>query len=300
MVNRAPVPHFSVLSGRLTQQMAEEDNSEVSVVIPTKNSVRTIGRCLESIIREEPKEILAVDRLSTDGTLDILRQYKAKILTPSLDSVGYSRQLGVESARGAYVMFVDSDMILGKGCVSKLRSELEKRDWAGVHAMILSAENLSYWQKSEDANFSLSFNRVGSMHHIGTGAALFRKDLLLKHPFDAYLAQSSEDIDVCLRLRRDGHTVGVCSAVAYHYHRREFSAFVRQRFNYGLGNARLGVKYASIKILLNPLRSGVFYVMYSLVTNRAKLVPFWLTGALAQFAGVVWGVSRARSCFSRL
>ena len=277
--------------------MAREYNSDVSVVIPTKNSAGTIRECLESVFQEGPKEIIAVDRMSTDGTRDILRQYKATILTPSMDSVGYSRRLGVESARGTYVIFVDSDMILSKGCVSKLRSELDRNKWAGIHAMVLSAENLSYWQKSEDASFSLNFNRVGAMHHIGTGAALFRRDLLLEYPFDAYLAESSEDVDVCLRLRRNGHTVGVCSAVAYHYHRRTFSAFVRQRFNHGLGNARLGVKYASIRILVNPLRSGVYYVIYSLVTNRVKLIPFWLTGALAKFLGVVFGLSRARSCF---
>jgi len=297
IVNRALFLTSSSFQKGQVQLMAREYNSDVSVVIPTKNSARTIRECLESVLQEGPKEILAMDRMSTDGTLDILRQYKATILTPSMDSVGYSRQLGVESARGTYVMFVDSDMILSKGCVSKLRSELDRNNWAGIHAMVLSAENLSYWQRSEDASFSLNFNRVGAMHRIGTGAALFRKDLLLKHPFDAYLAESSEDLDVCLRLGRNGHTVGVSSAVAYHYHRRTFSAFVRQRFNHGLGHARLGVKYASIGILVSPLRSGIFYVIYSLATNRANLIPFWLTEALAKFLGVVFGLSRARSCY---
>jgi glycosyltransferase involved in cell wall biosynthesis len=277
--------------------MVKADNSDVSVVILTKNSARTIGKCLESVLQERPKEILAVDRLSRDGTLDILEDYNVGILTDSMGSLGYSRQLAVDSARGTYVMFVDSDAELCKGCISTLRYELIRNNWAGIHAMLLSTDNLSYWQKSENEKFSLTFNRPGPSKSIGTIAALFRRDLLVKYPFDANLAEAAEDIDVCLRLRKCGYAVGISSAIAYHHHRQELSAFIRQRFNYGLGDAKLGVKHRSTEMLINPLRSGVFYAIYSLVTNRARLIPFWLTGAIVQFAGVIVGVSRARSRF---
>ncbi|MFZ2256404.1 MAG: glycosyltransferase [Patescibacteria group bacterium] len=58
-------------------------DSLVSVIIPTKNSARTIGKCLESIQNQSYKdiEIIVVDNYSPDGTTDIARQYIDKVYT---------------------------------------------------------------------------------------------------------------------------------------------------------------------------------------------------------------------------
>ncbi len=279
--------------------MSSPKNNDVSVVILTRNSARTIEQCLKSVIEEKPREILAVDALSTDETRRILTRYGVTILLDPLGSLGYSRQLGVERAKGAFVMFVDSDVELGRGCVRRLRSELEKYGWAGIHARILSRVNLSYWQGAQDEAFSLFFNRPGPRSQIGTIAALFRREVLLRYPFDPNLRESCEDVDLCRRLEKNMHRVGVSSAVAYHHHRREFSTFVRHRFCYGLGDAELALKYRSIRILIEPLQSALFQVIYSIVTRRIRLVPYWLTSGLAEFVGVVLGLSWARGSSGR-
>ena len=113
-------------------------NQAVSVVIPTKNSALTIARCIKCILLEKPGEIIAVDSFSTDNTVGILKKYGVKVLEDRSGSLAYQRQVGAENASGPLVMFVDSDVELGKGCISQLRHDLTKFGWAAAYAKILS------------------------------------------------------------------------------------------------------------------------------------------------------------------
>jgi glycosyltransferase involved in cell wall biosynthesis len=276
--------------------MTLQENVHVSVVILTKNSARTIQGCLRSVIEEKPGEILIVDGASTDSTPDIVRRYAVHVISDPSQSLGRSRQMGVEAARGIYVMFVDSDVVLAPGSISTMRRELENYGWAGIHARLLSAENVSYWQRAEQQGFSLYYGRVGPRDRIDTIAALFRKAVLLRYPFDVNQRESAEDIDLSRRLVENNQKLGVSSAVAYHYHRREFSAFAKQRFRGGLGNARLGFKReeARVFIIFDPLMTAISKIVRNTLTKRVTLVPYWCAGGLAQFLGVLVGLARVR------
>ncbi len=48
-----------------------------SIIIPTYNSAKTIKRCLDSIVAQTYKdyEVLVMDGVSKDGTLEIARSY---------------------------------------------------------------------------------------------------------------------------------------------------------------------------------------------------------------------------------
>ena len=266
--------------------MGARENQNVSVIILTKNSAQTIGTCLKSVICERPREIIAVDGESQDGTLSILKDYGVKIITDASRSLGRSRQLGVEAATGNYVMFVDSDVELTAGCIMRMRAEIENFGWVGIHAMIVGKENLTYWQNAVNTIFS-GFNQVGPKSQIGTIAALFRRSTLLETPFDPDLIDAAEDIDLCLRLGRRGLLVGVSHAVAYHHHRRDFLAFVRQCFRNGKGEGRLGRKYGSARTLVRPLERTLVLSIRSILGGRASLVPYWFVYGCAEFAGII-------------
>jgi glycosyltransferase involved in cell wall biosynthesis len=269
-------------------------DSGVSVVILTRNSARTINRCLKSVLREKPSELLAVDGASTDGTREILRQYGVTILVENTRSMGASRQIGVQAAKGIYVMFVDSDVELAPGCIRVMRRDLETHGWAGVHARLMSAENVSYWQRAEDEKFRREYDRAGPVNRIDTITALFRRDILLACPFDRNLRESFEDVDLSRRLVKNNHQLGVSSAIAYHYHRRAFSAFARQRFRYGLGRAHFYSKDRKIRTLIDPLLNAIYQILHDSCAGRVWLIPYWAAEGVVVFLGVVVGVSRAR------
>lgn len=95
----------------------------ISVAIICKNNADTIGRTLDSV-RGLATEIVAVDSGSTDGTLDILRDHKARVI--EIQWLGY-----VETVRYAYeqctqpwVLPLDSDESLEP----RLRRAIEELD----------------------------------------------------------------------------------------------------------------------------------------------------------------------------
>jgi len=271
-------------------------NRDVSVVIPTKNSARTITSCIDSVLRERPREIIVVDASSRDDTLNVLSKYRIKLIEDRSGSLAHQRQIGVENSKGSYVMFVDSDVILAAGCIDKLRHDLEVNGWGGVHAQVLSAESVSYWQRAVDEEFSVGENTIGQKHRIGTAAALFKKVVLKDHPFDVGLSDSYEDVDLCRRLTKDHIALGVSSAVAYHYHRRRFQEFVMQRFRGGLGRARIDNKYKEkmVVTLFDPLVGALSRMVRSTGTRRIRLIPYWAVKGSAEFVGILVAFRRIR------
>ena len=88
----------------------------VSVIIPVYNAEKYLYQCLDSIINQTLKEIeiICVDDGSTDGSLDILRQFenrdsRVKVLTQQNQYAGVARNHGMALAKGAYYSFLDAD-----------------------------------------------------------------------------------------------------------------------------------------------------------------------------------------------
>lgn len=266
---------------------------DVSVVILTKNSARTIEKCLMSVEAGKPFEIIAVDGQSTDGTLSILKKHRVEVLSEDKGSYGYARQLGVEAAKSPYVMFVDSDVELGPGCIVTLREEIGALGWAGIHAMILSGETVTYWQSAEDKLCSLFFNHPGPKSSIPMVAALFRREVLVRYPFDPNMKHSAEDADLCLRLGQNGHIVGVTRAYAYHRHRREFSAFAKRNFKFGLGVTQLALKYKSIRLLAGPMTAAVGDIPHIVCARMLETIPHRVIAASICFSGAIIGLAEA-------
>ena len=290
------------MSQEASRQCAKETRksqrkNDVSVVVLTKNSARTLEKCLVSIERERPFEIIAVDGQSKDGTLGILRKHGIKVLSETVEArgFGFSRQLGVKAAGSPYVMFVDSDVELSPGCIATLRDDLEVFGWAGIHAMLLlSSEDTTYWQWAQhnmDAGGGL--HPPGPRAHIGTCVALFRREAVLQHPFDPRMKYSAEDADLCLRLRKYGYTVGVTRAYAYHHNRADFSAVAKQQFFYGIGIAQLALKYKSVRLLVRPALAAVDAIPHMVRARSLEPLPFTLITTTIRYFGIIFGLSKA-------
>lgn len=87
-----------------------------SIVIPTFNSMKTLGETLASIKNQSyPKdkiETLVIDGGSTDETLSIAKKYKVKIILNKRIELIYAKHIGFIKARGRYLLFLDSDEVL--------------------------------------------------------------------------------------------------------------------------------------------------------------------------------------------
>ena len=107
----------------------------VSVIVPIYNVEKFLKRCLDSIINQTLKdiEIICVNDGSTDGSAEILDQYKNldnRIIVLNCKNQGPSvaRNTGMKIARGEYVSFVDSDDWIDNDFLEKLYVAAKKHD----------------------------------------------------------------------------------------------------------------------------------------------------------------------------
>jgi glycosyltransferase involved in cell wall biosynthesis len=91
----------------------------VSVIVPTRNSAATLRACLRSIsVQTYPSiETIVVDRDSTDSTRQIASEAGARTLLAGPERSA-QRNVGARAAGGRWLLFVDSDMVLGPEVVA--------------------------------------------------------------------------------------------------------------------------------------------------------------------------------------
>lgn len=90
--------------------------AKVSVIIPVYNVEPYLKQCMDSVVGQTLKdiEIICVDDGSTDGSLDILKEYatedsRIQIIEQKNAGAGAARNNGMRHATGKYLSFLDSD-----------------------------------------------------------------------------------------------------------------------------------------------------------------------------------------------
>lgn len=182
--------------------MANSDNfSKVSVIIPTKNSARTIGVCLEGIKEQDYKgevEIIVVDNYSTDETLSIAKKFTENIYSSGPERSA-QRNLGAQKSVGEYLSFLDADMILSKGVISECVERMKNQD---ILAFYIPEKILgeSFWLRVRD--FERSFYNATVVDCV----RFVRRESFLKiGGFDENLT-GPEDWDFDRRINQVGKT----------------------------------------------------------------------------------------------
>lgn len=88
----------------------------LSILIPTLNAAKTLGECLKQIANQDyPKdkiEIIVADGGSTDGTVELARQYGAIITANPLKTGEAGKAAALKIARHDVIAMIDSDNYL--------------------------------------------------------------------------------------------------------------------------------------------------------------------------------------------
>lgn len=92
--------------------MAQKNQPDISVIIPTYNRAHILPRALDSVLAQTqlPIEIIVVNDGSTDGTKSVLSNYPGlKIIDQQHSGVSAARNIGLEHTNGEWIAFLDSD-----------------------------------------------------------------------------------------------------------------------------------------------------------------------------------------------
>lgn len=149
----------------------------VSVVITTRNEAAHIGNCLESIKRQSycPIEIIVVDNESTDDTIEIASRYTEHIFRKGPERSAQRNFGMLEKAKGAYILFLDADMILARTLIEHAVNRSAKEDITAFYIpeVILGSSFLSQVRRFERSFYDgtpidcVRFITKAALHEVG-------------------------------------------------------------------------------------------------------------------------------------
>lgn len=204
---------------------------EISVIIPSYNSERTIAACLESLRELAPEtppfEVIVADNGSTDGSVDIIRQFSEVKLVFETERRGAApaRNAAVPLARGKILAFTDSDCVAAPLWLLEGIKPFEDPTVVGVAGGILGVSPSNFIQEWMNARRILDQEhafRHPFMPFIQTANAFYRrKEFMEVGMFDTTFTTAGEDCDLSWRLllKTGGRLELRHTALIYHDHR---------------------------------------------------------------------------------
>lgn len=280
----------------------------VSIVIPAYNSEKSIGRCLKSIVRQNPYEVIVVDDGSTDGTAHIAKairplHYPVRIIRHATNKgLAAARNTGVETAHGDIILFIDSDCEAMPGLVKTIVENYGKgADGVGGRGIETGDSKADKWRQLTGGQGYGGKRKVGVPFLFGLCSSYRRSVLIEAGLFDTTFRTNGEDVDMGLRLNKMGKTlVYAPGAKVVHYRRDTFWSLVRMVYRaYKFGY----LAYLKNRGLLRTFRIFAFgvpadlfgglWLMAAKSTSRDKLVHVGLVVAaflaeMSAFLNAVW------------
>jgi glycosyltransferase involved in cell wall biosynthesis len=182
----------------------------VSFVIPVRNDVHRLRRCLASILANDyPRtliEIVVVDNDSADGSGSAAREYGAIVLRDSGSRVAALRNRGARASLGSIIAFADADHEIDSAWISSAVAILSNRDVTATGYAYLTDPDANWVQQQYDGLRERA-NGQEEVAWIGSGNfAVKRQPFEAVGGFNTELT-ACEDVDLCNRLRQAGHRI---------------------------------------------------------------------------------------------
>lgn len=193
---------------------------KITIGMPVYGVEKYIRKCLLSVLNQtfqEETEILVVDDLGPDKSMDIVREIKGshpkgeriRILTqPQNMGCWAARNRILDEAQGKYLLLVDSDDYLSENAVEKMYEAAEKYQAEAVYGSVESVD-----EEGNSANFSqgdmkLPFKTLLNKDELASYAnqnlhatlynfiwnVLLRMDFLKKHQLRFHETRFADDI----------------------------------------------------------------------------------------------------------
>jgi GT2 family glycosyltransferase len=121
------------------REITSEEKPLVSIVVTTRNRVRSLIRCVASVYSNDyaPIEVIVVDdNSSEDVTKEVKNRFpSAKIIVNTERRLlAASRNSGFKGSSGSYILFVDDDNVLDGSAIGPLVQVFTNVDHVGVAA----------------------------------------------------------------------------------------------------------------------------------------------------------------------
>ena len=106
----------------------------ISFIVPVYNTEKYLYACLDSLLDQDLSpdeyEIICINDGSTDNSLAVLKKYEAEnknifVINQRNSGVCQARNAGLLKTKGEYIWFIDSDDIIEKHSLKRLKAVID-------------------------------------------------------------------------------------------------------------------------------------------------------------------------------
>ena len=222
------------------------DNPKISIIIPTKDKVKYLKKCIQSILEKtsyKNYEIIIVDNNSTESST--FQYYKDLEKNKDVRIFYYRRKFNfsainnfaVSKINTNYVLFLNNDTeVINKGWLSEMLQYIQKDDVGIVGAKLLYPNKTiqhaglqigyygiaghTYRYMKDEALYFFNPQEIREVSGVTGACLLIKKDLFnrVKGFDDINLKIAFNDVDLCLKVRKLGYKIVYTPyARLYHY-----------------------------------------------------------------------------------
>jgi glycosyltransferase involved in cell wall biosynthesis len=239
------------------------EDPTISIVVPVKNSARTIRDLMDSLMKLEydsgKLEIIVVDGNSTDNTKEIVKGYPVKLVDEEGKGLNAARNTGIKWSSGDIIAYTDGDCIVPPNWARSIAKNF-KDSYAGfVGGPVEGFDKENFLSIYMDETFfqvkpGFRWRREATdlvLLEFPAGCNMaFRRHALEKIDFfDERINHGFDDLYPVERLGSRGFRIVLDPDVrVYHQHRTDLKELLKQHFKYGRGGALLVIHKRASKL----------------------------------------------------
>ena len=266
-------------------------SKDVSVVICTRNAEHDIKKCLESVLKNNPGEILIVDGNSSDNTLSIVKQMDVRFISDNGKGLSYARKIGVERTKLPLIIFCGPDNILQSNFINNfiLLKSKWKFDVASACTRILNPKN--FWDKGMDFRWQCNVGKPGKTDVPGT-PNIYDRLIFNKVQFSAKDFGVADDTYLCEQLKKYKYKLGIVPITIYEKNNWSMTTIWNRFKFYGTGDSCFYNEcksnwtfYRKILSISHPLRQTFNYSIIAARQFKICIILWLFFSMIARYYG---------------
>ena len=284
----------NIFADDLYNELLKELEVKVSVIIPIYNAEKYLRECLDSVVNQTLKniEIICVNDCSTDGSLEIIKEYASKdgrIIIVNNDkntgAPGAVKNIGMQHASGEYIGFVDSDDYVDLNYFEVLYKEAIKQnaDISSINSILKFSDNEQIQVKLDTKGKMVLItpkDKTPLMRKSSTNwARIYKRRLLEKYHLKCYdKFSTAEDNLFSMEVMSVANKIVMVPNITYYYRQYDGSVTGRKRTKEHFNIFDI---YLMIDKFISKTFSGEEKNLYLTAVNERKKLDFkWFLNSL--------------------
>lgn len=182
----------------------------VSIIIPAFNAEKYIEKCLLSLqgldYPKDKYEVLVIDNGSSDRTVEIAQHFSAQLWVEK-GSISRLRNSGVKKSKGDILAFLDADCVAPSHWLREGIRLLKNETIGAVGSWYQLPGDTTLVERVWDLHMSSRREKIGDINWVPSGNLIMTKSVFDSVGGFEEDLNTSEDVDLCQRVRKQGSRV---------------------------------------------------------------------------------------------